>query len=400
MDFNDSPEEAAYRAKARAWLEAHARRRTDGGARGMAVADGSNLDEAKEWQALKADAGYAGITIQAPYGAGGTPIEAVIYRQEEGQFEVPFGVYEIGLGMAIPTVIAHGSDAHRDRYVRKALRGEEIWCQLFSEPAGGSDLAALRTKGVRDGDDWLVTGQKVWTSGAHYADYGILLVRTDPSRPKHKGLTMFIVDMKAPGVEVRPIRTMAGSAEFNEVFFDNVRIPDSDRLGEVGNGWNVAISTLMTERMQAGMGFGFVSAHDVLRLARRHGQDDARVTQRVADFWINDQALKLLSYRAQTSLSQGGFPGPEQAVNKAIEAAQGQQAAYFCMDMLGAEGALAAAEIGEHWAGVETSWMWASAMRIAGGSDEILRNIIAERVLGLPGDPRPDRNTPFNELKH
>ncbi|HCX10284.1 MAG TPA: acyl-CoA dehydrogenase, partial [Hyphomonas sp.] len=182
----------------------------------------------------------------------GTPMQQVIWNQEEGKFDAPTGPFTIGLGMCIPTVIAFGSDEHKKRYVGKAMKGEEIWCQLFSEPSAGSDVAGLKTRAVKDGDEWVINGQKVWTSGAHYSDYGILLTRTDPSVPKHKGLTMFIVDMKQAGVEVRPIHQASGGREFNEVYFTDVRIKDSDRLGEVGQGWKVAIVTLMNERLAVG----------------------------------------------------------------------------------------------------------------------------------------------------
>lgn len=404
MDFKDTPEEAGFREEVRTWLEANAQRAR--GAAGKFTGAGTeDLAAAKAWQARKYEAGYAAITAPEAYGGrGGTPIQQLIYRQEEAGFAVPTGVYEIGLGMCVPTVMMQGSDAHRERYVAPAFRGDEIWCQLFSEPAGGSDIAALRTRAVRDGDDWVVNGQKVWTSGAHFADFGILLARTNPDVPKHKGLTMFIVDMKAPGVEVRPIEQMSGGAEFNEVFFTDVRVPDSDRLGGEGDGWNVALGTLMMERMSAGMGFGFFGAEEVLELAGRTtidgrpASEDLRVRERVADWWINEHALKLLSYRAQTALSKGELPGPEQSVNKAIEAPQAQEIAYFAMQLRGQAGSMDAAEIDEDWVHVDRSWLWAPGMRLGGGTDEVLRNIIAERVLGLPGDVRTDKGVPFSQL--
>lgn len=404
MDFSDTPEEAEFRASVRKWLEANAQRAR--GTSGRFTGTGTDdIGAAKAWQASKYEAGYAAITVPEVYGGrGGTPIQALIYRQEESAFAVPTGVYEIGLGMCVPTVMMQGSDAHRDRFLVPAYRGDEIWCQLFSEPAGGSDIAALRTRAVRDGDDWVINGQKVWTSGAHFADFGILLARTDPTVAKHKGLTMFIVDMKAPGVDVRPIEQMSGGAEFNEVFFADVRIPDSDRLGAEGDGWNVALGTLMMERMSAGQGFGFFGATEVLELARkteiggRPASSDARVRERVADWWINEQGLKLLSYRAQTALSKGELPGPEQSVNKAIEAPQAQEIAYFAMQLRGQAGSMDGEEIDEDWVHVDRSWLWAPGMRLGGGTDEVLRNIIAERVLGLPGDVRVDKGVPFNQL--
>src|SRR5580658_7985666 len=254
MDFNDSPEEAAFRAEARAFLNANAEPKASGRPTlrlgGMTAEAVKNC---KAWQAKKIDAGFAGITWQKRFGGRElSPIFQVIYNQEEEDFTVPRGLFEIGLGMCIPTMMAYAKPEQLDRFVKPALRGEEVWCQLFSEPAGGSDLAALRTRAERDGDHWIINGQKIWTSGAHYADYGILITRTDPAVPKHKGLTMFYIDMKSPGVEVRPIKQANGMQEFNEVFFTDLRVPDTQRLGAVGDGWNVSLTTLMNERMTIG----------------------------------------------------------------------------------------------------------------------------------------------------
>ena len=248
MDFNDTPEEAAFRAEVRAFLSANATlKRPDEPAQRSRYNEGPEaLARGKAWQAKKADAGFAGITWDPQWGGrGGTPIQQVIYGQEEGRYNVPRGYFEIGLGMCIPTLMHYGKPEQLRRYVRPALRGEEIWCQLFSEPAGGSDVAGLRTRAERDGDDWIINGQKIWTSGAHYCDYGIVLTRTDPNVPKHAGLTMFFIDMKSPGIEVRRIKQISGSSNFNEVFFTDVRVPDAQRLGAVGAGWRVSITTLM-----------------------------------------------------------------------------------------------------------------------------------------------------------
>ncbi len=403
MDFSDTPEERAYREKVHAWLAANAtptRAEQDL----SVVADPDNVPRAKAWQAKKAAAGYAALTMPKAYGGGGEPpINQVIYEQEEAKFDVPRGTLDIGLGICIPTVAMWGSEAQRQRYVTKALSGEELWCQLFSEPSGGSDLAALRTRAVRDDERWIVNGQKVWTSGAQFADYGLLLARTDASAPKHKGITAFIVAMKSPGIEVRPIRTMAGSAEFNEVFFTDVAVADEDRLGEPGQGWQVGMSTLMHERMKAGKGFGLAGWRKMLEIAKMVSVDDApalanaRVRDRIVENWAQEQALRLLSFRAQTSLSRGAMPGPEQSISKLVDASLAQGAAAFMLDLVG-ETAVYAAEPDTPLRTVFSSWIWAAATRIAGGSDEILRNVIAERVLGLPGDVRPDKNTPFNEL--
>ena len=247
MDFNDSPEEAAYRQQVRAWLEANAPKRHAGE---DDPEGGGSMAASKAWQAKKAAAGYAQITWPKEWGGpGGTPIQQVIFNQEEAKHPVPPNPFQIGLGMCVPTVMAFADEETKKRFVGPALRGEEIWCQLFSEPSGGSDVAAARTRAVRADDgsgDWIISGQKVWTTGAQFSDYGIVVVRTDPEAPKHKGLTMFWVDMKDPGIEVRPIHQMSGGSGFNEVFFTNVRVKDSQRLGAVNDGWKAVSYTHLT----------------------------------------------------------------------------------------------------------------------------------------------------------
>jgi len=266
MDFSDTPEEAAYRRQVREWLRANAPKT------GTAVAGDDrayDIPAAKAWQAKKAAAGYAQITWPKEWGGpGGTPIQQVIYGQEEAEYDVPASPFAIGLGMCVPTVMAFADEPTKKRFVGPALRGEEIWCQLFSEPAGGSDVAGIRTRAVRQGDEWVVNGQKIWTSGAHFSDFGILLTRTNPDVPKHKGMTMFWIDMKSPGIEVRPIHQMSGATGFNEVFFTDLRIPDSQRLGAVDDGWRVALTTLMNERASIGSRRSAVDYQDFLRLAR------------------------------------------------------------------------------------------------------------------------------------
>jgi alkylation response protein AidB-like acyl-CoA dehydrogenase len=296
-----------------------------------------------------------------------------------------------------------GTDEQRRRFIAPLLRGEEIWCQLFSEPACGSDLAAVRTRAVRDGADWLVTGQKVWTTGGHFSDYGLALTRTDPAVPKHQGLTMFIIDMKQPGVEVRPIRQMSGEAEFNEVFLDDVRVLDSFRVGPVDGGWKVALTTLGQERSTAAA-LSFVEWQHLLALAQNttmNGQPaiaDGRIRERLAECWLNNFGVRLLSYRNQTALARGAVPGPQESMAKLIITQQGQRSAITALDMLGTLGSLSATMLGEQWSAIEQAWYWSPAFRIAGGTDEILRNILAERVLGLPAEARVDRKAPFNQL--
>jgi alkylation response protein AidB-like acyl-CoA dehydrogenase len=296
-----------------------------------------------------------------------------------------------------------GTEEQRRRFIAPLLRGEEIWCQLFSEPACGSDLAAVRTRAVRDGADWLVTGQKVWTTGGHFSDYGLALTRTDSAVPKHQGLTMFIIDMKQPGVEVRPIRQMSGEAEFNEVFLDNVRVLDSFRVGPVDGGWKVALTTLGQERSTAAA-LSFVEWQQLLALAQNtmmNGQPaiaDGRIRERLAECWLNNFGVRLLSYRNQTALARGAVPGPQESMAKLIITQQGQRSAITALDMLGTLGSLSATMLGEQWSPIEHAWYWSPAFRIAGGTDEILRNILAERVLGLPAEARVDRKVPFNQL--
>ncbi len=404
MDFNDTPEEAAYRAEVRKWLDANAKRKASKKDTLDALSGADALQRAKDWQRKKAEAGFACITWPKEYGGqGGTSIQSVIYSQEEANYLVPTGFYDIGLGMCIPTVLAWGTEEHKARYVGPAIRGEEIWCQLFSEPAGGSDVAGLRTRAEKDGDEWVINGQKVWTSGAHYCDYGIVVVRTDPTVPKHKGLTMFIVDMKSPGVEVRPIRQMSGEANFNEVFFTDVRVPDSDRLGQPGDGWKVALTTLMNERLAVGGGGGadWSELVDLARdaeLADGPAINNGAVRERIAQWYVETQGLKYTKFRTLTALSKGQTPGPESSISKIVSAPKMQELGSFAMDLQDIGGIIRDRDISAQNATFQNQWFGGAGYRIAGGTDEILRNIVAERVLVLPQDIRVDKNVPFNEM--
>lgn len=399
MDFNDTPQEAEFRAEARAFLGKHLAPKTAQPMR-QRLTGSEFMKQAKNWQAIKADAGYAQITWPKEMGGrGGTPMQQVIWNQEEGKFDAPVGPFAIGLGMCIPTVIAFGSDEHKKKFVPKALRGEEIWCQLFSEPSAGSDVAGLKTKAERDGDDWIINGQKVWTSGAHYSDYGILLVRTDPKVPKHKGLTMFIVDMKQKGVEARPIHQASGQREFNEVYFTDVRIPDSDRLGDAGNGWKVALVTLMNERLAVGGSTG-PDWGEILEYSRQAGTvSDGAFRSKLADWYVAAQGYKLTKLRTQTALSRGQTPGPENSIGKIINANQLQDICNSAIEMQDHFGIMTEESRMPQEAFFQQGFMWAPGLRIAGGTDEILKNIIAERVLGLPQDVRVDKSVNFDEIK-
>jgi len=405
MDFEDTPEEAAFRKQVQEWLAANAPKEIGQGMFGAELNETESLKVAKAWQAKKAAAGYAKITWPKEFGGmGGSGIQNVIYSQEEAKYNLPGGFFDIGLGMCIPTVMAHGSAAHLERYVKPALYGEEIWCQLFSEPAAGSDLAGIRMRAERDGDDWIVNGQKIWTSGAHYSDFGIVVTRSDPTVPKHKGLTFFFLDMKSPGVEVKPIKQISGGSNFNEVFFTNVRIPDSQRLGKVGDGWKVSLTTLMNERLAIGGGGGQLGTDQLIELARTiilpDGQPaikNSAVRERLADWYVQGQGLKYTRFRSITALSKGQTPGPENSIGKAVSAQRGQEYTAFATEMMDMGGIIYEPDIAPMKAGFQTGWLFAPAMRIAGGTDEILKNIIAERVLGLPGDTRVDKDIPYNQ---
>ncbi len=398
MDFNDTTEEAAFRAEARGFLEKNLAAKDAGNARG----DRDKADflaRARAWQKVKAANGYAQITWPKEMGGrGGTAIQQVIWNQEEANYAAPTSPFTIGLGMCVPTVIAFGSDAHKKRYVEKALVGEEIWCQLFSEPAAGSDVAGLKMKAIRDGDDWIVNGQKVWTTGAQFSDFGIVLTRTDPDVPKHKGLTMFIVDMKAPGVEVRPIHQASGGSEFNEVYFTDVRIPDSDRLGDPGQGWKVALVTLMNERLAVGGSPG-PDWKEIMDYAREAGSmTDGAFRAKLADWYVAAQGYKLTKFRTQTALSRGQTPGPEASIGKVITANHLQDICNSAVEMQDHFGIISDRDKAPASAIFQESLMWAPGLRIAGGTDEILKNIIAERVLGLPGDVRVDKDKAFSAV--
>ena len=405
MDFEDSPEEAAYRASCRAFLDANAERRKPGevlGYRRGQDAPGA-MAEAKAFQRKKFDAGFAGITWPKEWhGQGGTPIQQVIYSQEEAKYKTLTGIFGLGLGMCIPTICRWGTQEQRDRFAPAALRADEVWCQFFSEPAGGSDLGALRTRVERDGDEWVVNGQKIWTSMAHEADYGVLIARSDFDRPKHEGLTFFYLSTKTPGIEMRGIKQMSGSSHFNEVFFNDVRIPDSQRLGPVGGGWKVAISLLMSERYATAENPGpdfeelFEIARD-LELEDGPALDNAGVQEKLAEFYVRAQGLRFTKYRTMTALSRGETPGPEASIGKLVSASKLQEITSYGLELLGAAGVMNGADM--PLGGIfEEALIYAPAMRIAGGTDEILRNTIAERVLKLPPDMRADKGMAFKDI--
>jgi len=407
MDFRDTPEEAAFRAEVRAWLEANAQpRRSDADRFDAGMSEDERIAAARAWQRRKAAAGYAAITWPKEWGgAGGSPMQQVIYNQEEARFLVPRQVFENSLGQCLPTVAMWAIPELKERHLPQGLRGDAIWCQLFSEPAAGSDTGGIRTRATRDGDEWVISGQKVWTSGAHFCDYGILLARSDWDKPKQEGLTMFIVDMRAPGIEIRPIHQMSDEREFNEVFLNEVRIPDSHRLGPECGGWKVMLSTLMHERLSVGGSLPtnlHASLIELARKARWNGApaiEDARVKARIADAYLSQKGVDLIISRGLTALSKGREPGPEMSILKLVAGKGILDIASFALELAGPEGILGHEDLGSEWSFVQRLWLSAPGIRLAGGSDEILRNIIAERVLGLPGEVRTDRKTPFRELQ-
>ena len=404
MDFDDTPEEASFRAEARAWLEAHAPAK--GGPEDFSTGflEGTMSPEefterTKAWQRLLVDEGWAGITWPRAYGGrGGKAMESVIWAQEANQYGVAVNTFAVGIGMAGPTILRHGTDEQKERYLRPMLRGDEVWCQLFSEPDAGSDLANITTRAVRDGDEWVVSGQKVWTSGAADSDWGILLARTDLDQPKHKGITYFLVDMRTPGFDIRPLKQMTGSEHFSEVFLDEVRIPQENVLGDVNGGWACAITTLSNER---GLIAGGNKSSDIgvlIELARKRGRsEDPILRQAMVDCWIRQQIQRYHGFRMQTAISKGVAPGPETSVMKLFAAEYLRRLGNTSLALLGPEGALLdhSSAAGQDW---QQRFLFAPAIRIAGGSNEVQRNIMAERVLGLPREPQGDRDVAFRDL--
>lgn len=360
------------------------------------------LRKAKEWQAKRFDNGFGWITGPTEYGGAGlSNAHERAYNQVEREYRTaPLGVFQIGLGMVAPTILAHASEAAKEKYIRAMWRADIVGCQLFSEPGAGSDLASVQAKAERDGDEWLITGQKVWTSGAQFSDIGEVICRTDPSLPKHKGLTGFIVDMHAPGVEIRPLRQMTGGASFNEVFFNEVRVPDDHRLGEVNNGWNVALTTLMNERASIGSSDGGENNMytRLLAMIRHYELDqDPIVRDMLADLYINTRVAGFTSQRATDKMRAGQLPGPEMSIGKMALVDNQKRMNDLVAHVLGAKLVVDTGEWGTYaWSQL---LLGAPGMRIAGGSDEVMRNIVGERVLGLPKDVGIDSKSAFRDIK-
>ena len=389
MDLSLSPSEREFRDEVRTWLEEH----------NPGPEPEGSLDEViayrREWQAKLHEAGWAGISWPKEYGGrGATLIEQAIFVGEAARAEAPSPANVLGLAMGGPVVIAHGSEEQKQRYLEPILTAEEIWCQGFSEPESGSDLASLKTKAVKDGDEWVVTGQKVWTTLAQFAKWCMLVARTDPDAPKHKGLTYFLMDMEQEGVEAKPLVQITGEGEFNEVFMEEARIPDENVVGGVGNGWSVAITTLMNER--AGLAFGAIAqiSNSLGRLGRlaketrvngHSAAEDPVIRQRIAQLQIEAETMRLNAYRGLTKTMQSGIPGPEGSLGKWQWADINQRIAELALEI---EGPYAALDRGAEHAVANGAWQYSflrsRANSIEGGTTDILKNIIAERVLGLP----------------
>jgi alkylation response protein AidB-like acyl-CoA dehydrogenase len=379
----------------------------------LATHDPTTTDVAT-FRGAQYDAGLAWVHF--PEGAGGLGLSPTLQRHvdrrlREAGARAPHGTLFFGLSLAGPTIATHGSDELRPRALRPMFTGEEIWCQLFSEPGAGSDLAGLSTRAVRDGDEWVVTGQKVWNTLAHLADRGMLVARTDPDLPKHKGLTYFMVDMHAPGVEVRPLRQITGEAEFNEVYLTEVRIPDADRIGAVGEGWRVSMTTLMNERTTIGGATTnaprrATPVQEAMDLWSKRADHDPVLRDRLARLYVDFEVLRLTNQRAAAQRKVGN-PGPEGSIAK-LQLANINKAAYeLCIDLLGPDGLIGydytfkrpeEAGLDAPLGSARKMFLRARANSIEGGTSEIMRNILGERILGLPGEPRVDRDLPWSQV--
>jgi alkylation response protein AidB-like acyl-CoA dehydrogenase len=375
--------------------------------------DAGKLHEARalvdydDWCARLAEAGWATPTWPAEYGFLGLDgNQAKVVNEELARYKVPRSFNIIGIGMGGPTIMHWGTEEQKQRFLMPMAKHEEIWCQLFSEPGSGSDVASLATRAVRDGEEWVVNGQKVWTTLAHMARWGLLVARTDPDQPKHKGLTYFIVDMQGPGVEVRPLKQITGDAEFNEVFFTDARIPDSQRLGPEGEGWMVATTTLMNERTAlsgagsaGGDNVGGGPVDGLVAEARRSGAwQDPALRQRLVQALIEGRVIKMTNLRSAAARKAGHQPGPEGSITKLFQAEYNQRLQDLAVDVLGATG-MAWSPADELTGATVRGFLRSRANTIEGGTSEIMRNILGERVLGLPKEPSVDRDIPWKDVK-
>ncbi len=402
MDFQDTPELAAFRSDVKTWLAANAQRRTDKLHMGM-EGEAAFL-EAKEWYRKKAEAGFACLTWPKEYGGAGlTSLHDVVWAQEVQDYKTRDAQFVIGIGNCGPAIMHFANEEAKRELLPRMASAEDVWCQLFSEPGAGSDVAGLRTRAERDGDNWKINGQKIWTSGAQYSDYGVVLTRTDPTVSKYRGLTMFMIDMRQSGVEVRPIKQMDGGTHFNEVFFHDAIVPDAYRLGEVGGGWTGALTVLMSERLAISgiQPTGFPQFLDLVKSLELNGQPIARdpiVRERLATWYSQYAGLQAANKRMITAVAKGGIAGAEASLGKLVGAVMNQEIANFVCQLLGPAGIIEDDTLSPQRAHFQQSVLFSPGVRLAGGTDEIMRNILAEQVLGLPQAPRADKGMAFQDI--
>ena len=402
MNFSDTKEEAIFRQQAREWLRQNVPQASE-------LAGMDEVERARFWYRKRFQGGWTCLTWPEKYGGkGASPIQDVIWDQEEQDLGAPSSqILGVGPYLAGPTLMVHGSDAQREKYLPAIVSGQQHWTQIFSEPAAGSDLAGLRTKATATEGGWLINGQKIWTTNAHRADMGIMVTRTDPTVAKHKGLSYFIVDLQSKGIEVRPIKQINGEADFNEVFFTDVFIPDENLVGKPGDGWRIALTTLMNERATAFEEDSdmYLNSKHLIGLAHTLNEsnsslvDDSDLRSRLADWYCAESGLKYTTYRLLTALSRGDTPGPENSIMKLVAAAQSQDMASYGLDLIAQCGVSREdGDLTDAYRRFYYAYMTTPGTRLLGGTDEIMLNIIAERVLGMPADTRTDKNIPFNEI--
>lgn len=402
MDLQDTPELADFRQRARDWLDANAPLRTNNLHMGM---EGEQAFlEAKDWYKKKADAGFACVTWPKEYGGAGlTSLHEVVWAQEVENYATRDMHFVIGIGNCGPAILHFANEEAKRELLPRMASAEDVWCQLFSEPSAGSDVAGLRTRAEPDGDNWKLNGQKIWTSGAQYSDYGVVLTRTDPTISKYRGLTLFMIDMRQSGVEVRPIKQMDGGEHFNEVFFHDAVVPDSYRLGEVGGGWTGALTVLMSERLAISgiQPTGFPQFLDLVKALELNGRpiaEDPIVRDRLATWYSQWAGLQAANKRMITAVAKGGIAGAEASMGKLVGAVMNQEIANFVCQFLGQAGVIQDADFSPSRAHFQETVLFSPGVRLAGGTDEIMRNILAEQVLGLPQEPRADKGMAFQDI--
>lgn len=408
MDFKDTPVEAEFRAEARAWLASVVKPRSHSNSFALSQETGEFAEEfpkQQAWQQQKYDAGFGAIYFPTEVGGrGGTSLQNMIFMEEEAKFDAPVTAHFMTVNRGCCSLLQRHGTPEQKALIPKSLRSDLIWCQLFSEPGAGSDLAGLRTRAEKDGDDWVINGQKIWTSNAQLSDWGVLIARTDPSVPKHKGLTFFIVDMKSAGIEYRPIKQLTGASNFNEVFFNDLRIPDANRIGKVNEGWKVTVSFLTGERTNIAIKELMPLIGGIVNLARnteingRPAIEDGEVRAKLASFYIREAGVRFTVQRMLTALSRGEEPGPEITIGKYTLANLVQEMTAFALDLQHGVGAVMTPSVVPFDGVFQNEWFGSVIDRLGGGTDEVLKNVVGERILGLPEDVRVDKNVPFNQI--